>query len=184
MFGTLRLCKGHDERPGVCGGRLSKDVRVMRSSYVVLGGVPRLPGRPSPSRPALSCRTCGHVTHWLLGTEGGACVSLASTDHHVSQEEGCWTRVWCPQIHRGISLERTSCGRKRLRLRLLTTGGEPGVYHLPSAPLCHFSLVCHRPSHTQRHLYLAQGSCDHSKLHFLPLRTHTFILVLAFPAQL
>ena len=107
-----------------------------------------------------------------------------STDHHVSQEEGCWTRVWCPQIHRGISLERTSCGRKRLRLRLLTTGGEPGVYHLPSAPLCHFSLVCHCPSHTQRHLYLAQGSCDHSKLHFLPLRTHTFILVLAFPAQL
>lgn len=134
----------------------------------------------------LSCCTSGHVTHWLLGIERGAFVSLASTDHHVSQEDGCWTRVWCPQIYRGISLERTVCGRKGLRLRLLTKrGGKPRVLtsrrqHL----LRHLLLTCHHPSHTRRHLCLTQGSCCHSKLRFLLLRTHTLILVLSFPAQL
>ena len=134
----------------------------------------------------LSCCTSGHVAHWLLGIERGAFVSLAPTDHHVSQEDGCWTRVWCPQLYRGMSLERTVCGGKALRLRLLTTrGGKPRVsiscrQHLLWHPL----LVCHPPSHTQRRLFLTQGSCCHGKLRFLLLRTHTLILVLSFPAQL
>ena len=104
----------------------------------------------------LSCCTSGHVTHWLLGIERGAFVSLPSTDHHVSQEDGCWTRVWCPQIYRGMSLERTVCGRKGPRLRLLTKqGGKPRVL-ISCRPqlLCHPLLSRRHPSHPQGQLCL------------------------------
>lgn len=92
--------------------------------------------------------------------------------------------VWCPQIHRGVSLEGTFCGRKRLRLRLLTARRRASSSSLAGGTFCHFLRVCHHPSHTQRRLHLTQGSYSHSKLHFLLLRAHALILVLSFPAPL
>lgn len=133
MFGTLRLCKGHDERPRVCGGGLSKDVRVTRGAAALCwAGCPGCPdalhlqGQHFPAAPLATLLT-GCLEQKVEPVFPLLPLTIMSVKRRV---------VWCPQIHRGISLEGTLCGRKRLRLRLLTARRRASSLSLAGGTFC------------------------------------------------